>query len=74
MESKYSFFQARSTDVSMQHGTNLDMFMGCSMFDIVQTNWPKSFIMVSEERIFDFNLDSVGVFSWRLMLFATGLM
>lgn len=70
MESKYSFFQARSTDVSMQHGTNLGMFMGCSLFDILQTNRPKSFIMVSE----DLNLDSVGVFSWRLTLFVTGLM
>lgn len=25
----------------MQHGTNLGMFMGCSVFDILQTNWPK---------------------------------
>lgn len=58
----------------MQHGTNLGMFMGCSVFDILQTNWPKSFIMVSEERIFDLNLDSVGVFSWRFPLFVTGLM
>lgn len=58
----------------MQHGTTPGMFMGCSVFDMLQTNWPKSLIMVSEERIFNLNLDSVGVFSWRLTLFVTGLM